>query len=736
MKSKPLLSSLLIVLPMSSFAQTQCFAPASAIELPQFENPDDIIVEANQTLLTQGNVGSFFGNVDITSQNARISAQQARIDRLARSLRAQGNVSYQDDAIRVESEDVNLDMSSGSLQLNTNEYSMITFNGRGEAELILLNQNEGVLLQDVSFTTCAPSRESWKIQAQEIEIEKGDNWGKIRNAKLYVADIPILYLPYFQFPLTDERETGLLFPTDISTASQTGISYEQPIYLNLAPNYDATIAPRILTNRGLQLNTEFRYLFENHAGQLNFEYLDSDQDLSNNDSRYFFRYVQNSQLSENWTLKADINDISDDNYIVDLGSRYYNRADTHLFQTISVSYLSENLDFSGTFRDFEVIGTSAPGYRALPNLSLDYRLPFTSALKFDVHSEFAYFDSSDSQLPTATRLHIEPTLSLPYQNQYFEFLAEGKLFQTYYDQEQVEGFDLDESASRTIGQGLVSASLNFERPAKWKKKAATQTLEPQIQYLITSFENQDRIGLFDTTRLLNDYVGLFRGQSFTGLDRISDNNQLTVGLSSRILDENNQEQIRVSVGQIFFFGDNRVLGDETEAQRLAFAGQLDWRISSKWAVQSEFQLSDNRSRVERTNISIDYQFANNKLVQLNHRFVRDISGEEVEQIGLTTTWPIAENWQFVGRWYRDLELSRTIEFYAGVQYESCCWSISLVTQRSLTNRFDPNGVQNTEEFDSGVALQFSFKGLGSPRTSRDLLDEGLFGYRQPYLLNN
>jgi len=293
-------------------------------------------------------------------------------------------------------------------------------------------------------------------------------------------------------------------------------------------------------------------------------------------------------------------------------------------------------------------------------------------------------------------------------------------------QNNIQNSVLKENVSRTLGQAKLYGALTFERPSILFGGNATQTFEPKVQYLYTSFKDQTNIGLYDTTRLFNDFAGLFRGQEFTGLDRISDNNQVTIGMTSRFIDKNNQERFKLSLGQIFYLKDNQVLDASKKDDRSALAVELDWQVGSKWYVHTQTQVSTLTDKVDRSSLSLEYQLAENKIIQINHRFVRELSSEKINQVGMTASWPLTKNWQWVGRWYHDLELNRTVESYAGVQYESCCWTVSLVAQRNLSNRFNDNGAQSTDEFESGFHVYF---------TSRNLLREGLFGYRRPYLLN-
>ncbi len=706
-------------------AQEACFVPLVG---PNFKNSlveGQIQVKSEYSEINQDTFAQFKGKVEIDSIHARIKADDALLNSQTQTLSATGNVSFQDNNITVSSQNVQLNRLSNELLIEGSLYQLNNVQGHGKADKISLGESTGINLIESSFTTCPVDDEVWRIQASNIEITPNQSRGVVKHARFYIKDVPVLYLPYFSFPINDQRQSGILYPS-ISSNSSTGVSIEQPVYWNIAPNYDLTFTPRLMTDRGLQLKTEFRYLTQQHSGQANVEYLPNDQDLNDNSERYFYRLVHSGQVGQNWRVNADINGLSDDNYIVDLGSDYYNRADTHLYKTLGLSYFSQKLDVTAQFRDFEVLGDHPDSYRALPEVRLNYLTPIGLGAEFQIHSELAYFENSETDSPTATRFHIAPTVRYPFQNQWSEFLAEATVLHTRYKQKNIQNLALEEDVSRTLGQAKIFGSLAFERAATWFGAQATHTFEPKIQYLYTSFKDQSNIGQYDTTRLFNDFSGLFRGQEFTGLDRISDNNQITLGMTSRFIDKNNQERFKLSLGQIFYLEDNQVLDATKDDDRSALAAELDWQIGSKWYVHTQAQVSTVTDKIERSSLSLEYQLAKNKIMQINHRYVRDLSAEKISQVGITASWPLSTNWQWVGRWYHDLERNRTVESYAGLQYESCCWTVSLVAQRNLSNRFDVNGAQSTNEFESGFHVYF---------TTRNLLREGLFGYRRPYLLN-
>jgi len=253
--------------------------------------------------------------------------------------------------------------------------------------------------------------------------------------------------------------------------------------------------------------------------------------------------------------------------------------------------------------------------------------------------------------------------------------------------------------------------------------------------LYTSYQDQFNIGKYDTTELFTTFSNIFRGQEFTGLDRINDNNQFTLGATARIIDDRSRELFVASLGQIFYLESSKLEASQRSDNRSALVAELDWRVNRHWFVHTDVQLGNETNNVERSSLSTEYRLSENRLIQINHRFIRELSNEKIDQFGISASWPINKNWHWVGRYYRDFERSRSTETLFGLAYESCCWGIRLTAQREIATRFNSQGIRDENEFESGISLQFVFKGIGSSSSNTDMLRQGLFGYRQPFVLN-
>jgi len=705
------------------------------------------VVKADLVQATQGERASFNGNVEF-SQGARVlKAENTVLDEQAQTLEANGKIEFQDNLVSVKSDTFSANLKDNKAKLNSAEYQLFEQQGHGQAKNLTINDQKNVSLEDASYTACPPDDISWEIRAQKIDIDTEREWATTRNATVRLFDVPVLYLPYFSYPIGDQRHSGFLFPS-ISTSTKNGVDISAPYYWNIAPNFDATITPRLMTRRGVQLQNEFRYLLGQHSGLINADYLPND-DLLDRD-RYLLHWEHQGQYQRHWRFNSDYSKISDDNYFNDLGDDLGKLNENQLIQTGSVGYHTKNWYSQVLVQDFQVLGNTEQPHTLLPQLSFvgDWDLNWHN-LQAGFSSELSNFDHSDPSLYTAQRLHLEPSLSLPYVVPAGFFQADFALMHTYYRQDQGNDINyryLAASTSRTLPKLSLHGGLNFDRDTLWFGENYTQTLEPVIKYLYIPYTNQDDIGLYDTASLQQDYYGLFRDQRYSGLDRIADANQITLGVHSRFLSANNQETLRLSLGQIIYFEPSETTlvpnSDYSSSSSSALAFEMDANIREDWYGHTGLQIDTREGRLNKANAAIEWRPETEKLVQLNYRY--SLADEtmigDVNQLGSKVAWPITPTISAVGSYYRDMILDRSIESYLGVQYNACCWGIRLTYQRGLQSTYvDYNSnIDRVGEFDTSVRLDFEIKGLGGsdPSARERMLEGGNFKYGRPFYLNH
>ncbi|WP_394192639.1 LPS assembly protein LptD [Pseudoalteromonas atlantica] len=715
--------------------QTSAWQPLIGLDFGMVDiRSDDIELLGTQS-------AEFTGNVDINTLNMSLSAQSALIDKQRGLLNATGPITYRDAISEVNSAGLNADLNNSEISLLGADYKLTEQQGHGGAEKLTVNQS-GLNLLNASFTTCPNETPLWAIQAEEILLSSESGWGETHDMVLRIMDTPVLYLPYFTFPIDERRKSGLLTPK-ISSSDRYGVETITPYYWNIAPNFDATITPRYMSKKGVQLINEFRYLTENSNGLLGLEFLQKDDSEPELKERFLFHWQQQSYFGDKWRANIDITNVSDDNYLTDLGSDYATRTDTQLYRTGSLSYLGERWRTDIKVQNFEVLGNHLDSYAAWPQISFSQTEPYKlSNVEFTLDGEISHFTNNDAVIDKATRLHLEPKASYGYQEYAWSFLSELSLLHTNYKQEgDLTGSDYADSVSRTLPKLRLYSQLNFERDTSLVK-SGIQTLEPQLQYLYTPDKDQSDIGLYDTTKLQDDFFGLFRDKRFSSVDRIAAANQFTLGATTRLFSESNEELFNFSAGQIFYLNDSakpsaQGINPNTNYNAL-FAAQTMVHWHRRWYLSGGIQYDADGKQIIQSNVTLDYKGDNNQLVQLNHRYANDVSGNTIEQVGLFTSFPISEQWQFVNSYHRDLDTGRSIEIFSGLQYESCCWAFQLTARRQIETDLNQSIGQEQATFDSSIGFNIVLKGLGSKSRydAQKLLQQGIFGYRRPYFLNN
>lgn len=678
----------------------------------------DTTLESGSAVSPAEGIYEFSGRVDLRRADQRIAADRARYDQNTGAIEAEGSVQYQESTLLLAADKASGNLDQDRTELSRVRYQLLEARGNGEAESAKLSGGKHTDLTAVTFSTCDPGQRDWQISAREMQLDHEAGVGTARGMRLTFKGVPLLALPYASFPIDDRRRSGFLLPS-IGGSNNGGFDLIVPYYLNLAPNYDATLSPRYIADRGFMAGGEFRYLGASQRGELRGTYL-GDDDLADRD-RHFYEWKHVGQFGQNFVAVADIRRVSDARYFEDFGDSLTASATSLL---PSSAYLHGrgvwwNLAFGGD--DIDVtdprLPASAEPYRRLPRLAFDAEYPFADALRLGLRSELVRFDKDDAL--TGDRYDFEPYLAFPLERAFGFVRPEIGYRSTHYELDRRD----EDSPSRSTAIASLDAGLFFDRATTIGGRALRQTLEPRLYYLYVPFEQQHDLPLFDTTELTFSFAQLFRRNRFSGGDRQQDANQLTAAISTRLIDDaDGDELLHASLGQIRYFRDQRVQlpgVPATDFSGSSYAGELDFAAGENWRLAVSQLYNPNTDRTDLSSVRAQYRFADERgVANLAYRFRRGL----LEQLDASTAFPINDKLRLIARWNYSLFDERTLEGLAGIEYESCCWALRLLGRHY---------VRSVEgDTNNAIFLELELKGLGTlGRKSEDLLTRSILGYR-------
>ncbi|MCZ4129801.1 LPS-assembly protein LptD [Stutzerimonas balearica] len=651
--------------------------PGKFDDTPMSEAPTYVSAKATRYEQEQ-EIATLAGDVVLRQGSMQAEADEARLHQLENRGELVGNVRLRDRNALMVGDRAEIFLDNGEAKVENAEYVVHSGKVRGSALYAKREETAIIRLKDGTYTRCEPGENTWHLQGNNVTLNPATGFGSATNVTLRVKDVPVFYTPYIYFPIDDRRQSGFLAPS-IGSSSDTGFSLQTPYYFNLAPNFDATLYPHLMTDRGLLMEGEFRYLTRSSEGQFGAAYLDDSNDdrklqSEYEDQRWMYSWQHRTGLDSRWLAEVDYTDISDPYYFQDLDTNLNISTKEHLDQRGTLTYRGDNYTARLNAHAYEraTVADITP-YERLPQVTLDGRLPFQpGGLNFAYKTEFVSFQRSlrtgnffdedggpfnaagepvgtpwyDTRLKGLTRaegerIHLEPGVSLPL-NWSWGFLKPSvKYAYTQYDldldsegQRTLAAYEsFDSKQNRSVPIFSVDSGLYFDRDTQWFGKDYRQTLEPRLFYLYVPKEDQDDIPVFDTGEASFSYSSLWRENRFSGRDRIGDANQLSLGVTNRWIEPNGFERQRLSIGQIYYFRDREVqlpgmsVEERPDAQNSVspYALEYQYRYNRDWRFTSTFNWDPDQGRTRSGSAMWHYQpEANpNKIVNLGYRYRND-----------------------------------------------------------------------------------------------------------------
>ena len=730
---------------------------ASPVMKPNKDGKYPISLEADNVESEGQNLVTLTGNAEVTQGRQTIVADLLKYYRESDRVVAEGDVEViTEDGSYLRSDSIDVYAPTQIGTLNNTEFKFarslqrqdgidtVKIDSRGAAGVVNLEGEGLIRLENARYTNCQEGKDDVMISAGELELDRAAGVGKARNATVRFMGLPVFYAPYISFPLNDERKTGFLTP-GFGSDEDSGNIIEVPWYWNIAPNQDATITPRYYTDRGVQLGVEYRRRTATSNTFIYGEYLPGDDfyrdeliaeqlaadpmaDLNVDDDRDLLSIQHTQTFTKNLVGQINYNDVSDIDYFDDFRNdvRYFSAR--YVPRDASLNYSSRYVSVRARANEYQIIDPIIPEsskpYERLPAVTLSTKLPKGPfGMRYGLNASYTDF-ASDVRLE-GTRTSLTPYVTLPFENIWGYVRPRVTLYHRSYDlnqnlnEEQLANLELteefDDSPSFTVPVYSVDAGIYLEKNTNWFGESVLQTLEPRLFYVYAPEEDQSDIPRFDTSQVSLDNFGqIFRENRFYGEDRVGDTNQITFGLTTRIIDnESGDQRLKASIGQLYLIDDleQNIVEDAVIESGL---GDLlaEFRTESKgpWTTYGFLQYDHEESEIRTARFSLGYEPRddNRKNVSIGYYFANG-STRDVDQLTLTARWPISDRWQFYGDERYSLEDSESLSTTVGLEYNSCCWKLRFTGQERISNR-------NIDEKKTNFFIELELTSLGSVKS--------------------
>ena len=622
--------------------------------------------------------------------------------------------------------DSNQSPTSEIIQLALSSSQVNSSKARGDAKTILFEGQDKKRLKDARYTTCEVGVDDWYIKTKELELNNFTESGVAKNAYIEIKGVPVLYTPWIGFSYSNQRKSGLLSPT-YGTTSKNGLEISVPFYWNISPNMDATLTTRTLSKRGVQLQGEFRYLKDTFSGIDNLEYLPSDNQSGEN--RYYASLKHQHNLGSGWSAGYSLEKVSDDQYFSDLSTRIVTTSRINLPQQFNLDYANETWRFNGLAQKFQTLDKKSYPYERLPQMTLTGSQYFGD-VNANLYTQLVAFDSNINDpvvKPTGNRLTLYPSISLPMNQSYGYITPKIGIHHTSYNLNN--NANNPGSQQRTLPIASLDGGLFFDRDFKISNRAYTQTIEPRLFYVYIPNTKQTDIPIFDSSTSDLNFSTLFRENQYTGNDRINNANQLSLALTTRLIESDTGiQRLSASVGQRYYFADQKVTLNNTEIARENNTSDivvgLTTYLKTNWNVNAFWQYNTTDSTSTRTTLASRFSPEPGKALNLSYTYRQNTSSTNesngINQFDFSGQWPLGQGWYGIGRANYSIEDKHIIETLAGVEYNAGCWQTRTVIQRVSTA---------TANASYALFFQIELGGLASIGTDPlDVIKRSIPGY--------
>lgn len=656
------------------------------------------------------------GNAELRRGGAVVKGDTLSYDQDTDEARASGNVRVARDGTLAVGPEARLRVEANEGYMLSPDYYFQQTGGSGSAERIdFLDKNQSTI-QRATYTTCSPDNADWYFSARQLDLDSDRQVGVAHNAVLRFFDVPILAAPVVSFPLTDERRSGVLAPL-FAYSSRSGFDLTVPYYFNIAPNRDLTLYPRLMTERGVQLGGDFRYLGNGYSGRIRGEFLPNDK--RTNSDRWLYSIQHSQNLAKGLNAYLNLNRVSDDRYPDDLTRTVAQSTLRQYAQEGGVTYTWGDFNVLARVQTFQTLAPSQPAYERVPQLNGRFTRYNWNGFDVQVEADYTRFriplTTTGLQQPQGERVFIQPSISYPIVRPGWYVTPKVMFNAAQYQMDPASNLQgAPNTLTRTVPTMSLDAGMTFERDAPTVSRLFgvnyLQTLEPRLFYVYTPFRDQRLFPLFDTVQSDFGYGQIFSENPFTGYDRIADNNKLTAGVTTRLIEtETGIERFRATLAQRFDFTGQRVqltgTLDDAESGYSDLLAATTIQLFRGYYLDTGVQYNPENDRVVQSNVAFAWRPESRKLLNIGYRYRRPTTVTDntaIDQFEISSQWPLTRRTYGIGRVAYDMSGNQLVDTLLGLEYAADCWVGRVAYQRFRNT---------TQGYTGRVFLQVEFRGL-------------------------
>lgn len=741
-KTIPLLWLLLLLLPQLSSAEDS----VSGKQSPEISQGSVEIEGDNlETLLDRKMKAK--GNAILKKGNKTIKAEVIEYDEISEKLTTTGNTNIDlenmhltgskltyklsDETGRMDDATFNFKPDNRQEKSSIKNGSLITkrtYDYRGSAKTIFFEGEDKKRLETSKVTTCEADSDDWYLKSSNMEVNTKTDRVKASNTVVEFKGLPVLYTPYINFSLNQNRKSGFLSPT-FGTTSKSGFDFQIPYYFNLSPNMDATLTARYLGKRGAQADGEFRYLEENYSGKNQVQFMNHDES-SGKDNRYFVNLQHKHNFGNGWSGSYEFQKVSDDAYFSDLATMIQVTSVVNLPQRANINYSGDAWKFSALTEKYQTLTSkdNSP-YQRLPQLDLSGKKEYENYI-LDIKSQWVYFDRDNkfdgtytaNEKVSGSRLSMTPSITIPITETYGYIKPKFSTNIRSYSLNNLSASTTYKSQDIVTPIMSVDSGMYFDRSINLFNQNYTNTLEPRLFYVYIPYKNQSNLPLFDSGLSDLNMQTLFSENQYNGQDRINDANQLTAALTSKFIDKNGKERLSGVIAQRYYFEDRKIFGDSVDAKKAnsdIFAGATA-RLANSLNLDGMWQYDPTANKILRNTISARYNPEPGKMLNISYRMIDNvISGtDDLKTMNVAGQWPLGNRFYSIGRFNYDLKTSQTVEVLGGIEYDGGCWVARTI--------FDRISLPTSPAANYTLFMQLELNGLGAIGTDANKLNSFLY----------